>query len=84
MFRNRITQGLAKPGETLDDLSKPSTETTTTNLPPPPPINIRLETVIKITEVRRESQTKKKQTRSILLGNVPCSCLCSISSMAIC
>jgi E3 ubiquitin-protein ligase RFWD3 len=48
----KITQGLINPAETLDDSSRSSTETTTTttNLPPPPAINMRLETVIKITE----------------------------------
>jgi hypothetical protein len=46
---NRITQGLTNLGETTDDSSVEPT--TTANLAPPPPINIRLETVIKISEV---------------------------------
>jgi hypothetical protein len=50
-FLNRITQGLTTFGETSDDSSRTSVETTATNLAPPPPINIRLETVIKIPEV---------------------------------
>jgi len=48
-LQNRLTQNLNNAGETIDDSS-----VETTNLPPPPPINIRLETVIKIPEVKKK------------------------------
>jgi ABC-type phosphate transport system auxiliary subunit len=44
----RLTQGLPHP---IDDPTI-SNKDLTTHLPPPPPINMRLETVIKIAEVR--------------------------------
>lgn len=54
---SRLTHGLSNIQETIDDSSRSILETTT-SIAPPPSINIRLETVIKISEV--ESQILMK------------------------
>ena len=50
---------------------------------PLPSINIRLETVIKISEVNICPSLERSDALTNLLGNVPCSCLCSIAPMAV-
>lgn len=74
----KITQGLTD----INDDSTKSTKDLTNNLPPPPPITMRLETVIKIAEVQNLFLSIRK-TIEMILGNVSCSCLCTISSMVI-
>ena len=47
----RVTQGLASAGDVMDDSSRAALDTAMSRAVPLPLINIRLETVIKISEV---------------------------------